>query len=65
MQVIHLQGKDDDSSQNKRVSLTNTVCESKYDGCKSGENKEWQVLKGKKNSMITDISPPSPVPLPL
>lgn len=43
MQVIHLQGKDDDSSQHKRESLTNTVCENKYDGCKSGENKECDI----------------------
>ena len=41
MQVIHLRGKDDDNDSERRVSLTNTVCESKYNGCKSGDKEEW------------------------
>lgn len=43
MQVIHLHGKDDDSHSERRVSLTDTVCESKYDGCKSGDKKECDI----------------------
>ena len=41
MQVIHLRGKDEDSDSERRVSLTNTVCESKYEGCEGGSKKEW------------------------
>lgn len=41
MQVIHLRGKDDEDRTDRRVSLTNTVCESEYDGCTAGDKKEW------------------------
>ncbi|XP_028395171.1 arrestin domain-containing protein A-like [Dendronephthya gigantea] len=43
MQVIHLRGKDDEDKTDKRISLTNTVCERKYDGCQAGEKKECDI----------------------
>lgn len=43
MQVIHLRGKDDDTNEHKRVSLTNTVCAEKYEGCKSEDAKECDI----------------------
>ena len=40
MQVIQLKGEDDDTKEHKRVTVTNTVCETKYDGCERGGKAE-------------------------
>ena len=40
MQVIQLKGEEDETDQHRRITVTNTVSESKYEGCESGSSKE-------------------------